>query len=106
MNSKSPCPYNNHAYQVNEEPRLNDTGSVSMEAVMDTITRVYLGITVMSLAAQIAFPFYSHLKTNEENINKSIKKFTTTYLSDICFNESSGGDPEYGTCPKPIKSLT
>ncbi len=85
---------------------MNNSGSVSMEAVIDTITRVYLGVTVMLLAAQITFPFYNHLKTNEESINRSMKKFTTTYLSDICFNESAGGDPEYGTCPKPSINLT
>ncbi len=85
---------------------INDSGSVSMESIMDTITRIYLGITVLSLIAQVTFPFYNHLKTNEEKVNRSMKNFITTYLSDICFNESTGGDPEYGTCPMPSKSLT
>lgn len=44
---------------------MNNSCSVSMEAVMDTITRVYLGVTVMLLAAQITFPFYNHLKTSQ-----------------------------------------
>jgi hypothetical protein len=83
---------------------MNESGSVSIESIMDTITRVYFGVTVLALAAQVSFPFYNHLKTNEENIDHSLKKFSTTYLSDICYN--STGDPEYGTCPKPSKSLT
>lgn len=78
-----------------------DFGSVSMESIMDTITRVYLGITVLSLAAQIAFPFYNHLNGNKDAATKSVQNFTTTYLTDVCFNESTSG-----TCPTPIKPIT
>jgi hypothetical protein len=86
--------------------KTDNFGSVSMESIMDTVTRVYLGITTLSLAAQLVFPFYNHLKVNRDDAAMSVKNFTATYLSGLCFNESSGGDPEYGTCPKPIKPLT
>jgi hypothetical protein len=83
-----------------------DFGSVSMESIMDTLTRVYLGITVLSLAAQVAFPFYNHLKGNRDTATQSVKNFTTTYLTDVCFNESHNGDPAYGTCSTPITPIT
>ncbi len=83
-----------------------DFGSVSMESIMDTLTRVYFGITVLSLAAQVAFPFYNHLKGNRDTATQSVKNFTTTYLTDVCFNASHNGDPAYGTCPTPITPIT
>jgi hypothetical protein len=84
----------------------SEFGSVSMESIMDTITRVYLGITVLSLAAQIVFPFYNHIKGNRDSATNSVKNFTTTYLTDVCFNTSHNGDPEYGTCPTPLINIT
>ncbi len=86
--------------------KTDNFGSVSMESIMDTITRVYLGITVLSLAAQVVFPFYNHLKSNKDDATQSVKNFTTSYLTDVCFNESRNGKPEYGTCSTPIKPIT
>ncbi|WAM22535.1 MAG: hypothetical protein OI715_00140 (plasmid) [Candidatus Methanoperedens sp.] len=83
-----------------------DFGSVSIESIMDTLTRVYLGITVLSLAVQVVFPFYNHLIGNRDAATQSVKNFTTTYLTDVCFNASHNGDPAYGTCATPIKPIT
>jgi len=76
-------------------------GSVSMESIMDTITRVYMGITVLSLAAQVVFPFYNHLKGNRDDATQSVQNFTKSYLTGACFNTTAGG-----TCATPTIPIT
>jgi hypothetical protein len=83
--------------------KIDDFGSVSMESIMDTVTRVYLGITVLGLSAQVAFPFYNNVNVRKNDVGTAMKNYTTTYLNDLCFNKT--GDPQYGGCPTPAIPL-
>ncbi len=81
----------------------DDFGSVSLESVMDTVTRIYLGITVLGLASSMVFPFYNNVSTKKDDVRTALNNYTTTYLTDLCFNQT--GDAQYGACPTPAISM-
>ncbi len=83
--------------------KMDNLGSVSMESIMDTVTRVYLGITVLGLSAQVAFPFYNSVNVRKDDVGTALKNYTSTYLNGLCYNQT--GDPQYGGCPTPAIPL-
>ncbi len=82
---------------------IDDFGSVSLESIMDTVTRVYLSIAALGIAVQIIFPFYNTVNTRKTGVTTALQNYSKTYLHGLCFNQT--GNPQYGGCPTPVQTI-